>query len=261
MKRILILFLLSVPLMAVTLTELIDQAMKQSTIIKQSKAQIELMQMKRQESRADQFGKIDLVGSYTHYNLPRTLAPLTPTGISADTAAAVATTKDIYSAAVVYSVPLFTGFAQTRQIEMDALSSSLAQSRLLLTKEQLAYNVASLYLSILALQEMQEAQQTHLNALKKLKENIANEVKLGKKARVDLLKVKKDLYGNISYLEALKGNIEITKASLASLVGINKIGSLQKVNVTVERPHYVIEDMLQKADDLNKIKIADYTVQ
>jgi outer membrane protein TolC len=231
--------LLSIPMFAVSLNSLIDQAMEHSTVIKKSKAQMELSRMKRQESRADQFGSIDLVGGYTHYNLPRTLAPLTQEVIATG-AGGEPTTKDLYSAGVTYTVPLFTGFAQTRQVEMDGIAEAMAQSKLSLTREQLAYNVASLYLSILALEDMKVAQQKHVEALRRLKNTIASEVSLGKKARIDLLKAENDLYGNISYLEVLKGNIAMTKASLSSLVGIEHIGTLQRVKVFVKKPHYAL---------------------
>jgi len=252
--------LLSIPMFAVSLNSLIDQAMEHSTVIKKSKAQMELSRMKRQESRADQFGSIDLVGGYTHYNLPRTLAPLTP-AVIATGAGDVPTTQDLYSAGVTYTVPLFTGFAQTRQVEMDGIAEAMAQSKLSLTREQLAYNVASLYLSILALEDMKTAQQKHVEALRRLKDTIASEVSLGKKARIDLLKAESDLYGNISYLEVLKGNIAMTKASLASLVGIDHIGTLQRVKVAVKKPHYALGDLMAKADSLNRIKVAEYSVK
>jgi outer membrane protein TolC len=260
MKRIFLTILSSLPLFAVSLDGLIDQAMKHSTVIKKSKTQMELSRMKRQESRANQFGSIDLVGGYTHYNLPRTLVPLTPAVIKTG-ATDVLTTKDLYSAGVMYSVPLFTGFAQTRQVEMDSIATAMAESKLSLTKEQLAYNVASLYLSVLALEEMKRAQQKHVEALKKLNKTIASEVSLGKKAKIDLLKAEKDLYGNISYLEVLKGNIAMTKASLASLVGIDHVGTLQKVKVSVKNPHYALGEIISKAGTLNRIKVAEYNVK
>ena len=89
---------------------------------------------------------------------------------------------------------------------MDSIATRLSQSKLSLTKEQLAFNVASLYLSILALQEMSSAQSKQVDVLKKLKNSIADEVKFGKKAQIDLLKAENDLYGNLAYLEVLKGN-------------------------------------------------------
>jgi len=259
-QRIFYLFLLALPLSAATLDGLIQYAMEHSNVIKQSKTQSELARLKHQESRAGQFGAIDLVGSYNHYNLPRTLAPLTPAVMATDPQG-VATTKDMYSMGVSYAVPLFTGFAQTRQIEMDALAGAMAQSKLSLTKEQLAYNVASLYLSVLAFQDMAQAQKKHVEALRKLRDTIASEVSLGKKAKVDLLKAENDLYGNISYLEVLKSNRTITKASLASLVGMDHLGKLKTVHVTVRKARYSIADLMHHAESLNRIKVSEYNVK
>ena len=243
-----------------TLDGLIKYAMKNSTVVKQSKAQIELAKASREENSAAQYGAIDLVGSYTRFNLPRTLIPLTPATIAVDPKS-VATTKNLFGTGVMYTVPLFTGFAQTRQIEMDSISTRLSQSKLLLTKEQLAFNVSSLYLSILALQEMNAAQYKQVKALEKLKSNIANEVKFGKKAQIDLLKAESDLYGNISYLEVIKGNIAITKASLASLVGKSHIGSIKPIKVTVKKPNYSINRLLSKASTLSKMTIAELNIK
>ena len=251
---------MSVSLFAVSLEGLIEQALKHSTVIKKSEAQMKLSRMKREASRAKQFGQIDLVGSYTHFNLPRTLAPLTP-AVIATGAQDVTTTKDLYSAGVVYSVPLFTGFAQTKQIEMDRIAEAMAQSKLSLSKEQLAYNVASLYLSVLALREMQTAQKAHVRALRLLTKRVEDEVALGKKAKVDLLKAQKDLYANIAYEEVIKANIETAKASLAALVGVDRIGTLQKVKVSVKKPRYSLDALMAKTQRLEKMKIAEYSVK
>jgi len=267
MKRIFLLNALAFSLLSTsvlantsTLNGLIHYALKHSTVVKQSQAQIDLSKAQRQESKSAQYGSIDLVGSYTHFNLPRTLAPLTPASILSDPKS-VPTTTNLFGTGVMYSVPLFTGFAQTRAVEMDAIAESLSKSKLSLTKEQLAYNVASLYLSILALKDMYAAQQKHVTALQKLKNIIAKEVSLGKKAQIDLLKAENDLYGNISYLEVLKGNIAISKASLASLVGVDHIGTLKSVKVSVKKPNYSINRLYNEALNLDKVYISDLNIR
>jgi len=260
MIRIFYILLLAMPLFSSTLNGLIEYAMKHSTVVKQSQTQIELAQANREESTSAHYGSIDLVGSYTRFSLPRTLVPLTPATILVDPKA-VATTKNLWSTGVMYSIPLFTGFAQTRQVEMDSIATRLSQSKLSLTKEQLTFNVASLYLSILALQDMTNAQAKHVEALRKLKNTINNEVKFGKKAQIDLLKAENDLYGNISYLEVIKGNIAITKASLASLVGMDHVGSIKPIKVSVKKPNYSISRLLNKASSLNKVAIADLNIK
>ncbi len=248
-----------IPLYAVTLDGLVSEAMKHSTVIKKSKAQIELSKAQRKQSRAEQLGSIDLVGSYTHYNIPRTLAPMTPATLSSTEP--VTTTDDLYSAGIVYSVPLFTGFAQTRQVEMDSIAEQMAESKLSLTKAQLAYNIASLYLSALSLQDMKRAQQKHVTALEKLRNRIEAEVNVGRKAQIDLLKAENDLYGNRAYLEVIDGNIEITKAALASLAGIPEVRRLHPVKVNVKKPRYSIASLMRKAERLNRVKVAEYGVK
>jgi len=260
MKYILYSFIFTALSFGQSLHGLIDYAMKNSTVVKQSKAQMELSEAQREESQSAQFGSIDLVASYAHYNLPRTLAPLTPASILKDPTA-VPTTTNLFGTGVRYSVPLFTGFAQTRQVEMDSIATQLSQSKLSLTKEQLAYNVASLYLSILALQEMNYAQQKHVTALKKLRDIITKEVSFGKKAQIDLLKAENDLYGNISYLEVLKGNIAMTKASLASLVGLEHVGEITPIKVSVKKPNYSINRLLSEASSLDKMNISELNIR
>jgi len=261
-KKITILLVLSPLLFAVSLPELIHIGLEKSTVIRKSRADIDAAREKRKESRADQLGSIDLVGGYTHFNLPRTLAPLTPVTMKNPvTAANVATTKDLFSTGVRYSVPLFTGFAQTRQIEMDDIATQISQGKLSLSREQLVYNIASLYLSALAFEEMYQAQRLYVKALQKLDDTIAKEVRLGKKAPIDMLKSQAQLQSNLSYLEVLKSDIAITKASLASLVGIDRIGSIEGFRVIVREPHENIDRFMEDASRLERVHISTLSLK
>ncbi len=261
MKRFILSLFLIYPLFAISLSSLVDIGLQKSTVIKKSRADIDYARVQRDENRAKQMGSIDLVASYTHYNLPRTLAPLSPITMKDPVASAnIATTEDLFGTGVSYSVALFTGFAHTREIEIDAIAQRIAQSKHSLTKEQLVYNIRALYLSTLATQEMLKAQRGYVSALKKLKTQIAIEVDLGKKAEIDLIKAQSDLEGNRAYLEVLKETIVISKASLASLVGIKRVKSLKSIRVSVKRPNYSIERLLRKASRLNKIKIANLNI-
>ncbi len=261
MIRVFYILLLTVPLFSSTLDGLIAHAMKNSTVVKKSQAEIELSKANLDESTSAHYGSVDLVASYTHFNLPRTQAPLTPASIIEGDYADIPTTQDLFGTGVMYSVPLFTGFAQTRQVEMDTLATQVSQSKLSLTKEQLVFNVASLYLTILSIQDMKSAQKKHVETLKKLKNMIANEVEFGKKPQIDLLKAKNDLQGNEAYFAVLEGNIAITKASLASLVGINRIGTVTPIKVSVKKPMYSINKLLENSDSLNKIVITDLNLK
>jgi len=254
MIRIFYIILFTTSLFSSTLDGLIQYAVKNSTVIKKSQTQIELAQAKREESRAQQYGSLDLVGDYTHYNTPRTLMPLTPTLISnGDT---VATTQNLFTTGITYNVPLFTGFSQTRQIEINDIAKQISTARASLTKEQLIYNIKSLYLSVLAQEEIAMAQRSYTHALKKLTAQIAHEVNIGKKAKIDLLKVQSDLRASQTQQEILVSNIEITKATLSSLVGKN-IGSITPLDIKVIEPYYSVNKLYEQVSGLTKVELED----
>ena len=250
-----ILFLMSVlafSLFAQSLDEVIDYALKHSTVVRQSVAQRDLADLSHQKSRAERFGELDVVGSYTHYNLPRTLAPLTPSAIQSGVP--VTTTKDLYSAGLAYSVPLFTGFAQTRSVEMEQLAKEMADAKLKLTKEQLIYNIRSLYLTILTLEERLDAQRAYTKALEQLSHQIAYEVELGKKAKVDLLKSDASLQGSRTQEEMIVANIEIMRASLSALTGM-QIKRLSPVSISMKASVPSLQELVGQMPDLKKLQV------
>jgi outer membrane protein TolC len=258
MRYIFSFFLVATVLLGSNLDELIEYGVKNSTIIKQSKIEQELSKLRKQESKAAQYGEVNVVGDVTHYNEPRTLAPLTPTSMASGLP--ITTTKDIFSLGLSYSVPLFTGYAQTIQIEMDEISKSLSIVKLKLTKEQLIYNIRSLYISILTQKEMLKAQKEYSNALLDLEQQIQNEVKFGKKADIDLLKAKADLQSSKTKEKILKSNIEILKASLSSLVG-KSVKVVDGIDIQMKKPNFKIAKLYENIANLSKIKIDDMGIK
>ncbi len=257
MKIIFYLLVVSISVFATTLDELLQYAMHHNSTIKQSEVQIELSELKQKESYIQQYGEFNLLGNYIHYNTARTLAPLTPTSIGAGVP--ITTSKDIFYVGVNYEVSLFTGYAQTRQIEISNITKQMADAKMKLTKEQLVYNVRSLYLSILAQREIVQAQMSYLKALMTLRKQIEYEVKLGKKAKIDLLKAKSNEQSVQTQIEVLKNNIEISKATLSVLVG-KKVEKLEFLKIEMTKPQYSINRLYAKVNSLTKIKIEDMAV-
>jgi len=238
--------------MGSTLNGLIQYASKHSTVIKQNQAQLDLAQLSRSQSRAQQYGELNVVGDYTHYNIERTLAPLVPSSIAGG--APITTSKDIFSAGLKYTVPLFTGFAQTRQVEIDHIATQMSQAKMRLDKEQLVYNIRSLYLSVLAQKEILRAQRSFTHALSKLSKQIAYEVKVGRKANIDLFKAQADLESARTQEKILASNIQSTKASLSALVG-KEVKKLSAIGIKVKKPHYSVTRLYAKATRLAKVKV------
>jgi outer membrane protein TolC len=254
MKQLFVLLFVSVSLWSETLSGLINYATKHSTVIKQNQAQLNLAQLKREESNAQKYGELNVVGDYTHYNIERTLAPLVPSSIAGGSP--ITTSKDIFSAGLKYTVPLFTGYAQTRQVEIDNIATQMSQAKMSLGKEQLVYNIRSLYLSVLAQKEILRAQRSFTHALSKLTKQIAYEVKVGRKAKIDLLKAQADLQDARTQEAVFSSNIETTKASLSALVG-KRVKKISPVRIKVKKPRYLVNRLYAKATRLAKVKVEE----
>jgi outer membrane protein TolC len=257
MKRVLFVVLFLGLLNASTLNELVDYAITNSPLIKQANADLKLAKLKRKSASVAKFGEFNLVGDINRYNIERTLAPLPPSAMKSPTP--ITTSKTIYSIGLNYSVPLFTGFAQTRDIEIAQIAKSLSNIKVKLTKEEVAYNVKSLYLTILSLEEMLKAQKRYTSALYRLKRVIKAQVKYGKKAEIDILKVEQDIENSKINQELTKSNIEIAKASLDAIVG-KKVTHLSPVKIRVKRARYSINSLVNKASSLSKVKAEDLTI-
>ena len=258
MKRIFYLLLCAVPLLSGTLDTLTEYAVEHSTVAKQSWAESELSALKRKGSTVEQYGEFNFVGDYTHYNTPRTLAPLTPSTIGSGVP--ITTTKDLFSVGLTYSVPLFAGFAQTRLVEIDDISTQMTRAKAKLTQEQLVYNIRSLYLSVLAQKEILKAQHTYTNALQKLTKQIAYEVEVGKKAKIDLFKSQSDTQASQTGQEILTSNIEMTKATLSALVG-KKVGQLSPLSITVKKPNYSVNRLYAEVSNLAKVEMEEMALK
>ncbi len=172
----------------------------------------------------------------------------------------ITTSDDIFSAGLSYSLPLFTGFAQTRDIEINALASRMEEIKYSLTKEQLIYNIRTLYLAILTQEEILNAQKKQTDSLKKLSKQIAYEVKLGKKAQIDLLKSKSDFQASKTKEAILISNIKTTKATLSSLVG-GDVSDLKPIMIAIKEPHYDLDALYERSATLKKIQSQELMIQ
>ncbi len=245
---------------AMTLEECVALALENNPDIRKQQVNMELALEGVSEQKALNFGKLDVIAGYTRYNLPRTLAPLTPGSIFGDPAG-VPTTEDLFAAGVVYEVTLFTGFARTRAVEISALEKEMAGAAYKLSREQLIYNVRALYVNILSLQAQERAQHTYVEALERLAADVAREVRLGSKARVDQLKAETDLANGRSRLTQLVGNIAILKSSLATLLNVDPLPELEDIAPRTGELVPLDTDYQDRLGNLERLRAARLAVE
>jgi outer membrane protein TolC len=224
MKKSLLLFLSAITIQALTLDEAIELGLKNSPdfLIQQNK--ILLSKEATKLKKASNYGKIALKGSYTRYNIPRTLSPIVPPLQSG-----IITSEDIGSLGIAYDVNLFSGFSGMREVEIASLSVQAAKMALKLSREQLIYNIRSVYIKILSLKSQKSGAIAYQDALQELHKIVDVGVKVGKKPKVDLLKVKADLESANVGIKELEANIEILKATLAAMIGEESVTNIEDI--------------------------------
>ncbi len=241
-----------------SLEEAVDMALANNPDMQRQRMNHTLSENDLAEKKSQNFGQFGLVASYGHYNLPRTLAPLTPASILSDPYA-VPTTQDLFTTGIMYEVPLFTGFAQQRSVEIAVMQKEMAGVALKLSEEQLIYNVKSLYVNALALERQETAQNAYAQALAALFEDIRYEVKLDRKARVDQLKAAADLENAKAQESRIKTSILIVKATLAGLLNVAELPPLEAVPVTRRLPETIDPEGAIK--DLDRYQYAVMAVE
>jgi len=249
------LLLLPIFLYGISLDELVQSALENNSIIHKSRLDREFSQAKREEAKAKKFGEVNLVGSYTHYNLPRTLAPIVPSSLSPNSK--IETTNDLFSTGVQYTVPLFTGGALSEQIKIEQLGERMAESRAKLSREELIYNVRSLYLSGLSLNELIEAQNSYIEALQNLKSIITQSVELGKKARIDILKSDDTLKEAEGRVSKLKNSLNSIKSTLQAVTHIEELNYFEPISVTIDSSPPVVDEDIE---GLARFKLQDMQI-
>ncbi len=216
--------------MAITLQKCIKLGMAQNLTLQQERINHNISKNNLKQKQAQTFGSLSTIGSYYHYNMPRTLVPMTPAGMSKD----VATTTNLSMVGLKYTLPLFTGFAHTSNIVLAELQQKINETKINLSVQQIVYNIKNLYLQSLSLQHQLSAQKKYTQSLNKLYEQIDLGVKIGKNAKVDLLKITSELEQSKATQTQILNSNQIVKATLANLIDIPKIDKINDIDINIK---------------------------
>ena len=256
-KVIVLSLLLGVSLSAMSLDETVKEALSHNNALKKIILDKDAAEQNRDLKKSQNFGRFDLKVDYDHYNNARTLAPLTPMDIVSSPTGAyqMPTTNDLVSTGVAYNVILFDGFAQQNSYKISDLAYKNSTFKIKLSREELIYNVRSLYLSLLSLQEQLDAQEKYVNSQKQLYTYVVKEYELGSKSKLDTLEAKNSYTEALSFKEKIEANIEILKASLSKIIASKNFDRAEKIDI---RFH---EEEKSKVDieKLSRFKLAEFS--
>jgi outer membrane protein len=171
------------------------------------------------EARQDQafsarLPRLSVVGDYTYHLDEQRLLPVgqpgDPTILS----------RDIFSGDVVLSLPLFTGGRLINQVKAADLIQQAAAHRLSRSREDLVFNVSSVFFSILAQQHVIESLEFSLRTLEEHGKRIDALIVAQKAAKVDRMRTEVRLADVQQQLVREKNLMTIQRRILANFLGL-----------------------------------------
>jgi len=157
--------------------------------------------------------RLSAVGSYAHHLDEQRLLPVRQPGDPA------ILSRDIVSGDLVLTMPIFTGGRLVNQIEAAELLQQAAGHRLARSREELVFNVSSVFLSILAQRQVIESLEFSRRALQQHLDRVDALIATQKAARVDRLRTEVRLADVQQRLVREKNVMAIQHRALVSLLG------------------------------------------
>ena len=194
--------------------------------------------------------KISVVGGYTHYNDKIRLVQAAYNGEPG------LFTADIASEDIVLALPLFSGGKDWNNIKATDLLSLSAENKMAFSREELIFNVTSLYMSILAEEHVIRALEFSYAALEEQAKRITSLINEQKAANVDLLRAEVRLADVREKIILEKNVYATTRLSLINMLGTpideKKLSLsdqlLPPMTTTVDN-QYELKEVLKKRKD------------
>jgi outer membrane protein TolC len=132
--------------------------------------------------------------------------------------------RDFFAADLVVTMPLFTGGRITSEIKAAELLQRAAEHRLARTREELVFNVSSVFFAILAQREVIGSLEFSRKALQEHHKRVQDLIDAQKAAKVDLLRTEVRLADLEQQLVRERNVLAIQQRVLANLLGLKKAG-------------------------------------
>ncbi|ADY74110.1 outer membrane efflux protein [Desulfurobacterium thermolithotrophum DSM 11699] len=247
----LLIFFIFLPLSvyAITLQEAENLAIKNYPKLKAIELQAKSLEKKSKSLKLLRLGEVDVIAGFTHYNRNNILVPMShmPSPLNS-----LPFDSQKFSYGISYSVPLYLGGNISRKVEIAKLQAEILKNLETATQWQIKYNVDALYLNYLSLSETEKALKSYRESLLKLQENVKAGIKVGKFAKVDLLKVEYSVEDVQSKIDEIKAKKSAIITALETLVG-KKIKKIEPVIINYQEKEYLLKNLYLRVLERNHL--------
>ncbi|MBA4418778.1 MAG: TolC family protein [Syntrophus sp. (in: bacteria)] len=209
-----------------TLPTIIRYSIKNNPNLRISGKDIESQTYWIDSAKADRMPKIDLGGGLTRYRYDMPLTPIVITPPLGGPGTEIPEFKrTIWDTGVSFKLPLFKGGRLYRGVKVAEMQKAIAQDHYSFTKQELIYNLSSVYYKIAQLEKLLIANDASVQQLEVHKGNVDLFLKTGTAPQLDLLKTNVDLAHAIENKLLVKNNLQSTYEFLKTLMGMDDMAT------------------------------------
>jgi outer membrane protein len=237
--------------LSLNLSEAIDLALRHNPELAAQSFDLSAAQSRVESASGRRHASLDFISSGTYFTRDQRLLPASRNGEFG------AFSDKIITADFVLTMPIYTGGRLTNELEAQSLLSAAVGKRLARSREELIFNVSSVFLQILAQNRVIESLEFSQEALREHIKKVSDMIKAEKAAAVDKLRVEVRVADLEQRMIQEQNILAVQTRILANLLGrdeddselkpVGKLNELQMPESSEEKKS--IAELLEKRSD------------
>ena len=230
-----------------TLDSIIRYALKNNPRIRMSGKDIETELYGIDAAKAERMPRIDFGSGAFRYRYPSPLTPISgPLGPDADFPDFE---RNVYDTGLSFKLPLFKGGRLYRGVRIAEMKKAVAEDTYTVNKQELVYNLSSVYYKIAQLEKLLTANEASVRQLETHKKNVELFLKAGTVPPLDLLKTEVELSHARENRLLVRNSLESAYELLKTLMGIDDMERTISIAHGGASPNVLpsVEDSISKA--------------
>ncbi len=205
-----------------SLESVIQYGLQHNPALQISRKNIETEKYNIDAAWAERMPKVDFGSGATRYRYPTPLTPIVITTFPVNPSDLPDFEKTIYDGSASFRLPLYRGGRIVRNIRIAETRKALAEDNYGTTRQDLIYNLASVYHKILQLQKLAVSNEASVTQLAAHKANIELQLKVGSVPYLDLLRTEVELAHARENVLLVRNNLDSAFELLKNLMGMEE---------------------------------------
>lgn len=207
----------------VTLRDVINNALTNNPRIRIAGKEVETEIYNIRAAKAERMPKVDFTSGVAHYRYPTPLTPVVIESLSPGGIDIPRFERTIYDGGATLRLPLYRGGRLQRSVAIAELRKEVAEDNLRFGKEDLIYNVTSVYHKVLQLQRREATNRAMVTQLEAHRRDVEALYRVGSAPYLDLVKTDVELAHAIQNRLQAENDLDGAYELLRILVGEENI--------------------------------------